>query len=67
MTRILYHCTRCGAVTRWVVRDEAPEVCRVGCQASARDPNRPYAILRCGGRLERVAELRAVDSDVAGD
>jgi hypothetical protein len=67
MTRILYHCTRCGAVTRWVVRDEAPEVCRTGCLASARDPNRPYAIQRCGGRLELVAELRAVDTSSAGD
>ena len=65
--RILYHCTRCGAVTRWLVRDEAPEVCRAGCQASARDPDRPYAIQRCGGQLERVAELRSFDSGTPGD
>ena len=65
--RVLYHCTRCGAVTRWVVRDEAPEVCRAGCQGSARSPDRPYAIQRCGGRLERAAELRAMDSIAAGD
>ena len=65
--RILYHCTRCGAVTRWVVRDEAPEVCRAGCQASARNPDRPYGIGRCGGRLERVAELRSFDSNGSGN
>lgn len=61
MTRILYQCTECGAVSRWVVRDEAPELCRAGCAASARDPGRPYAIGRCGGRLELVAELHSMD------